>query len=82
MSDVTEAPLKVEKQAVAGPKKVKAKNMQMPPEGFRLDLFKTIPGLKRFVTARSFQFLLILPNLLVFIILFMAGIYGTPVGNK
>lgn len=82
MSDVAATPLKVEKQAVPGPKKVKAKNTFKPPEGFRLDLFKAIPGLKRFVTARSFQFLLILPNLLVFIILFMAGIFGTPVGNK
>lgn len=51
-------------------------------EGFRLDLFKWIPGLKWFARRRSFQFLLVLPNLFVFHFLFIAGIFGTPVGNK
>ncbi|MFQ5652947.1 MAG: 4Fe-4S binding protein, partial [bacterium] len=53
-----------------------------PDKGFRLDLFEWVPGLKRFVRLRSFQFLMILPNLLVFHLLFIAGIFGTPVGNK
>lgn len=51
-------------------------------KGFRLDLFDWIPGLKKFVRLRSFQFLVILPNLFVFHLLFIAGIFGTPVGNK
>ncbi|MFQ5604666.1 MAG: 4Fe-4S binding protein [bacterium] len=53
-----------------------------PAQGFRLDLFEWIPGLKRFARLRSFQFLMMLPNLLVFHLLFIAGIFGTPVGNK
>lgn len=53
-----------------------------PDEGFRLDLFKWIPGLKRLVRLRTFQFMVILPNLIVFFLLFLAGFFGTPVGNK
>ncbi|MFQ5864051.1 MAG: 4Fe-4S binding protein [bacterium] len=53
-----------------------------PAKGFRLDLFEWVPGLKRFVRLRSFQFLMMLPNLLIFHVLFIAGIFGTPVGNK
>lgn len=51
-------------------------------KSFRIDLFEKIPFLKRLVRLRSFQFAVILPNLLVFYLLFIAGIYGTPVGNK
>ena len=50
--------------------------------GFRIDLFEKFPLLKRLVRWRSFQFLLILPNMIVFYLLFIAGIFGTPVGNK
>lgn len=51
-------------------------------QGFRLNLFEKIPGLRWFVGLRSFQFLLILPNMLVFQVIFLAGFFGTPVGNK
>ena len=51
-------------------------------QGKRLDLFKRIPGLKKIVSSRAFQFSLIFPNLVVFLLLFIAGIFGTPVGNK
>lgn len=63
-------------------KKAAPKKKPAPEKSFRLDLFDWIPGLKRFVRLRSFQFLVILPNLFVFHILFIAGIFGTPVGNK
>ncbi len=59
--------------------------VQIPPTGpkkLRLDLFELVPGLKKLVKLRSFQYLLILPNLIVFYLLFIAGIFGTPVGNK
>lgn len=49
---------------------------------FRLDLFKAIPGLKWLSKLRSFQFLLMMPNLVVFYIIILAGFIGTPVGNK
>lgn len=52
------------------------------PKGFRIDLFRVIPGLKRLVRLRSFQFLVVLPNLLVFYLMLLAGIFGTPVGNR
>lgn len=49
---------------------------------WRLDLFAKVPWLKWFVKLRSFQFLLILPNLFFFYILLLAGIFGSPVGNR
>jgi polyferredoxin len=52
------------------------------PKKLGLDLFELVPGLKKLVRMRSFQYLLILPNLIVFYLLFIAGIFGTPVGNK
>jgi hypothetical protein len=48
----------------------------------RIDLFEKIPFLKRIVKARSFQFLAILPNLFVFYVIIIAGLFGSPVGNK
>lgn len=48
----------------------------------RIDLFEKFPLLKRIVKARSFQFLLILPNLFVFYVIILAGFIGTPVGNR
>ncbi|MBM2814777.1 MAG: hypothetical protein HW421_1539 [Ignavibacteria bacterium] len=46
------------------------------------DLLKKSPLLKRILKARSFQFLVILPNLLVFYVIIIAGLIGTPVGNR
>lgn len=48
----------------------------------RIDLFARLPWLKRLVKMRSFQAFLILPNLAMFYLFFIAGIFGTPVGNR
>lgn len=48
----------------------------------RIDLFEKFPLLKKIVKLRSFQFSLILPNLAVFYLIIIAGLVGTPVGNK
>lgn len=48
----------------------------------RIDLLARLPWLDRFVRARSFQFLLILPNFLLFYLFILTGIFGTPVGNR
>jgi polyferredoxin len=50
--------------------------------GFRIDLFKWMPGLRRLVGMRSFQFLVIVPNLFFFAIFILAGFIGSPVGNR
>lgn len=63
-------------------KKIRPEKQLKPLDGFRLDLFSVIPGLKKFVKTRAFPLMLILPNLLIFHLLFIAGIFGTPVGNK
>lgn len=47
-----------------------------------IDLFEKIPLLKRFVRMRSFQFLVVLPNFFLFYLFLIAGLFGTPVGNR
>ncbi|MBI3950833.1 MAG: 4Fe-4S binding protein, partial [Acidobacteria bacterium] len=49
---------------------------------WRLDLFATLPWLKRLVRWRSFQFVVILPNLLLFYLFILAGLFGSPIGNR
>ncbi len=49
---------------------------------WRFDVFARWPWLKRLVRMRSFQFLLILPNLFMFYLFLIAGLFGTPVGNR
>ena len=49
---------------------------------WRFDLFARFPWLKRLVKMRSFQFLLILPNLVFFYFFLITGLFGTPVGNR
>ncbi|MCH8120561.1 MAG: 4Fe-4S binding protein [Planctomycetes bacterium] len=49
---------------------------------FRIDLFKTIPFLKKFCKLRSFQFLVIFPNLVIFVFFLYAGLFGSRVGNR
>lgn len=51
----------------------------VPPPG--TDLFEKFPRLRRFVGTRSFQFLLICPNLVIFYLLMVAGLFGLPLGN-
>jgi hypothetical protein len=55
-----------------------------PPEdrAWRFDVFARWPFLKRLVQMRSFQFLLILPNLLLFYFFLITAAFGTPVGNR
>lgn len=48
----------------------------------RIDLFAKFPFLKRLVKMRSFQFLVILPNFVLFFLFILNGIFGTPVGNR
>ncbi len=51
-------------------------------ETWRFDIFARWPWSKRLVRMRSFQFLLILPNLFIFYLFLIAGFFGTPVGNR
>ena len=48
----------------------------------RIDLFEKIPFLKKWVKLRSFQSLLIIPTLVLFYIFLLAGVFGSPVGNR
>jgi hypothetical protein len=50
--------------------------------GWRVDLLNLLPPLKWLVKQRWFQFAIVLPNLLVFIVLLAAGTLGSPVGNR
>ncbi len=50
------------------------------PRASRVDLLR-VPLLKRLLRYRAFQFLLIFPNLLIFTLVILTGLFGTPVGN-
>ncbi len=45
------------------------------------DLLERAPLVKRLLQTRSFQFLIIFPNFLVFYVLLLAAIFGHPLGN-
>lgn len=47
----------------------------------QIDLLASFPWLKKILKLRSFQFLLVFPNLVIFWLFFVAGIFGSPVGN-
>lgn len=49
---------------------------------WRFDVFARWPWLKQLVRMRSFQFLVVLPNLCMFYLFLIAGLWGTPVGNR
>ena len=49
---------------------------------WRMDLFRTLPAIKWLCQRRWFQFALVLPNLLVFLLFLTAGVFGSPVGNR
>ena len=53
-----------------------------PKPPWRVNLFEKFPRLKRLVKMRSFQFLLVFPNLVFFYLFLFAGVFGTPVGNR
>ena len=48
----------------------------------QIDLFEKIPLLKKLVKLRSFQFLVVFPNLVLFYLFLTAGVFGSPVGNR
>lgn len=64
---------------------------QLPPKvetaasehskSWRVNLFEKFPLLKRLVQARSFQFWMILPNLVLFYLFILSGLFGTPIGS-
>jgi hypothetical protein len=56
--------------------------MSSSPPAKRVDLLETVPGLKWLLTRRWFQFAVVLPNLAFFYLFLIAGIFGSPVGNR
>ncbi len=48
----------------------------------RIDLLALFPRLKWVVQQRWFQFAVVLPNLVLFAFFLVAGIFGSPVGNR
>ncbi|MCB2190657.1 MAG: 4Fe-4S binding protein [Deltaproteobacteria bacterium] len=53
-----------------------------PPSSKRVDLLAKLPWLGRLVKARSFQFWLLLINLMVFYLFILSALWGSPVGNR
>ena len=49
---------------------------------WRVDLFEKIPGLRKLLAGRLFQFLLLLVNLAAFTLFIIAGFFGSPIGNR
>jgi len=51
--------------------------------GFQhVNLLEKFPWLKKIVKLRSFQFLIILPNFVVFYLFILSSLWGSPVGNR
>jgi polyferredoxin len=51
--------------------------------GFRrINLLEKFPWLKKILRLRSFQFLIILPNFVVFYLFIISSLWGSPVGNR
>jgi plastocyanin len=48
----------------------------------RIDLLARLPWLKWIVKRRSFHFLVLLPNLVVFYLFIISSLWGSPVGNR
>ena len=48
----------------------------------RINLLETWPWLKKIFKLRSFQFLVILPNFIVFYLFILSSLGGSPVGNR
>jgi plastocyanin len=48
----------------------------------RINLFETWPWLKKLFRLRSFQFLVILPNFIIFYLFILSSLGGSPVGNR
>jgi polyferredoxin/heme/copper-type cytochrome/quinol oxidase subunit 2 len=48
----------------------------------RINLLEKLPWLKKVVKLRSLQFLIILPNFIVFYFFILSSLWGSPVGNR
>jgi polyferredoxin len=48
----------------------------------RINLLKSFPRLKSLAHYRGFQFLIILPNFIVFYLFILSSLWGSPVGNR
>jgi polyferredoxin len=48
----------------------------------RINLLEKFPWLKKIFKLRSFQFLIILPNFVVFYLFMLSSLWGSPVGNR
>ena len=48
----------------------------------RINLLEKFPWLKKILKLRSFQFLIILPNFIVFYLFIISSLWGSPVGNR
>ncbi len=48
----------------------------------RINLLEKFPTLKKILKLRSFQFLVILPNFIVFYLFILSSLWGSPVGNR
>ncbi|UCE81660.1 MAG: 4Fe-4S binding protein, partial [Deltaproteobacteria bacterium] len=59
-----------------------AGSVSQPPGPRRINLLEAVPLLKRAVKARSFQFLVIFPNLVFFYLFVLSALWGSPVGNR
>ena len=68
--------------ATSSPVEISIEPSEDPKQSWRFDIFAHWPWLRRMVLGRSFQFLVILPNLFIFYLLIIAGFFGTPVGNR
>ena len=60
----------------------RATRAAQPANSRRLDLLRLIPGLRWLITRRWFQFAVTLPNLLVLFFFILAGLFGSPIGNR
>lgn len=54
----------------------------LPPPPWRINLLETIPGLRRLLSFKGLQFSIYLPILGCLIFFIIAGLYGSPIGNK
>jgi plastocyanin/ferredoxin len=48
----------------------------------RVNILHVFPWLKHIIRSRSFPFLVILPNFIVFYLFILSGLWGSPVGNR
>lgn len=53
-----------------------------PTSNRRIDLLRVVPGLRWLVTRRWFQFAVVLPNFLALFFFIIAGLFGSPIGNR